>query len=116
MDYGENIVKDGKEYRRYKLQTNKGADNETLKQLADKDSHQVWSTADIPVGEGRPADIVEKLFEDLEAGEEDDQPRQETVEQIVVGSIVWLAGLILQRCWRLISNQRTFRPCFDYFD
>lgn len=47
-----------------------GADNKTLKQLADKESHKVWSTADIPVGEGRPEDIVEQLFEDLEADEE----------------------------------------------
>lgn len=71
LDFGEDIVKDGKEYKRYKLQINKGADNKTLRQLADKDSHKVWSTADIPVGEGSMEDAVDKLFEDLEAGEDD---------------------------------------------
>ena len=75
LDYGENIVKGGKEHRRYKLQINKGADNKILKQLADKNSHKVWSTADIPIGEGRPEDIVQKLFEDLEADGEGEQPK-----------------------------------------
>ena len=63
LDYGEKIVKDSKEYQRYKLQIGKGADKKTL---SDKDSHKVWSTAGIPVGEGCPEDIVEKLCEDLE--------------------------------------------------
>lgn len=66
LDNGENVVKSGKEYKRYKLQINKGADNPTLKQLANKDSHKVWSQADIPIGSGSPEQVVEKLFEDLE--------------------------------------------------
>ena len=43
LDNGEKIIKSGKEYKRYKFQINNGADNSTLKQLANKDSHKVWS-------------------------------------------------------------------------
>jgi len=71
LDNGETVVKSGKEYKRYKFQINKGADNSTLKQLANKDSHKVWSQADIPIGEGSPEEIVEQLFEGLEANLED---------------------------------------------
>ena len=71
LDNGEKIVKDGKEYKRFKFQINKGAENSTLKQLANKNSHKVWSQADIPIGEGSPDKIVEQLFEGLEANLED---------------------------------------------
>ncbi|KAL8703900.1 MAG: hypothetical protein Q9201_002912 [Fulgogasparrea decipioides] len=71
LDNGEKIIKSGKEYKQYKFQINKGADNSTLKELANKDSHKVWSQADIPIGEGSPEELVEQLFEDLEANMED---------------------------------------------
>ena len=67
LDSGEKFIKGGKEYKRYKFQINKGADNSTLKQLANKDSHKVWSQADIPIGEGSPEELVKRLFEGLEA-------------------------------------------------
>ncbi|KJX96291.1 hypothetical protein TI39_contig679g00001 [Zymoseptoria brevis] len=66
LDNADTIVKDGKTFKRYKFQVNKGAENPTLKTLADKNSHEVWSHADIPVGEGDPEDVVNHLFEDLE--------------------------------------------------
>ena len=67
LDNGEKIIKDEKEYRRYKFQINKGADNATLKQLANQDSHKVWSQADVPIGgEGLPDDKVTDLFSGLE--------------------------------------------------
>ena len=71
LDNGDKIVRDGKEYKRYKLQVNKDADNATLKDLANKDSHKVWSQTDVPIGEGTVEETVEKLFEDLEANLED---------------------------------------------
>ena len=71
MDNGEKIVQGGKEYKRYKFQINKGAENSTLKELANKDSHKVWSQADVPIGEDSPDKIVEQLFESLEANMED---------------------------------------------
>ncbi len=36
-----------------------------------KDSHQVWSQADVPIGEDSRDKIVEQLFEGLEAKMED---------------------------------------------
>lgn len=66
LDNAETIDRDGKKFRRYKFQVNKGADNPTLKTLADKNSHEVWSHADMPVEEGDPEEVVNKLFDDLE--------------------------------------------------
>lgn len=66
LDNGETFTKDGKEYKRYKFQVNKGADNKTLKELANKDSHKVWAEADMPVGEDDGRASVENLFADLE--------------------------------------------------
>ena len=74
LDNAETITKDGKEYKRYKWQVNKNADNPTLKELANKDSHRVWSQADIPINSdtsNAKAD-VEQLFADLEANMEDE--------------------------------------------
>ncbi|KAJ9284671.1 hypothetical protein DTO021C3_7701 [Paecilomyces variotii] len=67
LDNGEKITKDGKEYKRYKWQINKNAENATLKELANKDSHRVWSEADIPVTSDAAAakEAVEQLFEEL---------------------------------------------------
>ncbi|KAJ5086508.1 hypothetical protein NUU61_007815 [Penicillium alfredii] len=68
LDNGEKIVKEGKDYKRYKWQLNKNADNATLKELANKDSHKVWAEADVSVTTDASAAkaAVEKLFEDLE--------------------------------------------------
>ena len=71
LDYGEKIVKGGKEYRRYEFQVNKNAENLTLKQLANKDSHKVWSQTDVPIEEGSADETVEQMFEDLEANMKD---------------------------------------------
>lgn len=67
LDNGEKIVKDGKEYKRYKWQINKNAENATLKELANKDSHKVWSEADILITSGASSakGAVEQLFDDL---------------------------------------------------
>lgn len=67
LDNGEKLMKDGKEYKRYKWQVNKNAENATLKDLANKDSHKVWAEADIPVTSDASAAkaAVEQLFEDL---------------------------------------------------
>ena len=71
MDNGKKIVKGGKEYKRYKFQINKGAENSTLTEPANKDSHKAGSQADVPIGEDSPDKIVEQLFEGLEANIED---------------------------------------------
>lgn len=73
LDNGEKIMKDDKEYRRYKWQINKNAENATLKELANKDSHKVWSEADIPVTSDASAakDAVEQLFEELKKNMKD---------------------------------------------
>jgi hypothetical protein len=63
LDNADTIVKDGKKFKRYKFQVNKGADNPTL---ADKNSHEVWSQADMPVDDGDPEEVVNNLFDDLE--------------------------------------------------
>ncbi|KAJ6001654.1 hypothetical protein N7499_008847 [Penicillium canescens] len=67
LDHGEKVIKDGKEYKRYKWQLNKNAENSTLKELANKDSHKVWSEADVPVTSDTAdeKERVEKLFADL---------------------------------------------------
>ncbi|KAH9871023.1 hypothetical protein J1614_006597 [Plenodomus biglobosus] len=65
LDNGENFTKDDKEYKRYKLQVNKGAEDKTLKRLADKDSHTVWAQADAAIGEAGPDTLVKKMFDDL---------------------------------------------------
>jgi hypothetical protein len=66
LDNGETFTKDGKQYKRYKFQVNKGADDKSLRELADKNSHKVWAQADIPVGELDDYTAVENLFADLE--------------------------------------------------
>lgn len=67
LDNGEKFLKDNKEYKRYKWQLNKNADNATLKDLANKNSHQVWAEADIELGsdESDEKARVAKLFDDL---------------------------------------------------
>ncbi|KAI9709413.1 MAG: hypothetical protein M1812_007690 [Candelaria pacifica] len=68
VDFGEKLTKeDGKEYQRLKLQANKGAKDPTLKDMANKNPHKVWSEADVPIGEdsGDSNDKFEQVFEDL---------------------------------------------------
>ncbi len=56
LDYGETFIRDGKMYRRVNLQVNKNAENPTLKALVKKNSHEVWSHADV---------LIEKTQEDV---------------------------------------------------
>jgi len=66
LDNGETFTKGGKQYKRYKFQVNKGADDQALKQLANKDSHKVWAQADLPLENADSREAVVQLFEDLE--------------------------------------------------
>jgi hypothetical protein len=66
LDHGETFTKDGHQYKRFKFQVNKGAEDKTLKQLADKNSHAVYAEADLRLGQPDPHKAVENLFEDLE--------------------------------------------------
>jgi hypothetical protein len=67
LDNGETFPKDGKQYKRYKFQVNnKGADDKTLMELADKNSHKVWAQVDMPIGEDDDYTAVENLFAELE--------------------------------------------------
>lgn len=68
LDNGETFTKDGKEYKRYKWQINKNAENATLKDIASKDSHKVWAEADIPItsDNSKAKATVSQLFDDLE--------------------------------------------------
>lgn len=63
-------MKDGRRYKRYNLQANKGADNATLKEMANKNSHQVLAQADINRDDITTSDDdkVANLFGDLEQG------------------------------------------------
>lgn len=67
LDNGETVIKDGKTYKRYKLQVNKNASNPTLKDLANKDSHRVFGDADMPLDDSIPlTDRIDHFFQDLE--------------------------------------------------
>ena len=73
LDNGEKVLKNGAEYKRYKWQINKNANNPTLRELANKNSHKVWSEADVPInsdGSSAEADVGQ-LFEDLKANMKD---------------------------------------------
>jgi hypothetical protein len=70
LDFGPKIIKNGQEYRKIFFQLNKDADDSTIKKLADKNSHQVWSEADIPIKEQpsneEAAEIVDDVFTQLD--------------------------------------------------
>lgn len=70
LDNGETVKKGDREYRRYKWQLNKNAENSTLKRLAAKDSHKVWSQADVEIKKDANAEeaqsLVDEMFEQLE--------------------------------------------------
>nr|KMM64693.1 hypothetical protein CPAG_01045 [Coccidioides posadasii RMSCC 3488] len=68
LDHGETYEKDGKRYKRYKFQINKKADNPTLRQFANQDSHRVWAQADLEIGTIPDKEAVEKLFDDMQSG------------------------------------------------
>ncbi|KAG6235724.1 hypothetical protein E4U25_004464 [Claviceps purpurea] len=58
IDRGPKIDKDGIMYRRYYLQINKDAHDPTLKALAAKDPHAVWSYADVRMAEEPAKGVV----------------------------------------------------------
>jgi hypothetical protein len=71
LDNGEAFTENGKRKKRYNFQLNKGADNPTLKKLADKNSHKVWSYADVDLEDERSSeekldDFFNQLEENLE--------------------------------------------------
>ncbi|PYH75338.1 hypothetical protein BO82DRAFT_36729 [Aspergillus uvarum CBS 121591] len=67
LDNGENVTKEGKVYKRYKVQACKEASNSTIKSLASKNSHKVYAEADVPIDDSISVDDkIKKLFEDLE--------------------------------------------------
>jgi hypothetical protein len=66
IDNGETITKNGKQYKRYKVQANKGAENPTLRDIANHDSHRVLAQADLPLGEPDAGEVVGQFFEDLQ--------------------------------------------------
>lgn len=67
LDHGENYTKSNQTVHRLKFQLNKNAENSTLKKLAGKDSHKVWSHADfpVPVPEDRLSEVVDSTFATL---------------------------------------------------
>ncbi|EGE08028.1 hypothetical protein TMEN_6475 [Trichophyton mentagrophytes] len=69
LDVGDAFTRDGKEYRRYHWQLNRNAANSTIRQKAQKDSHKVWSFADVEIKQNPTTDdakdTAQKLFGDL---------------------------------------------------
>jgi hypothetical protein len=76
LDNAELFQKDGKTYKRFKWQLNRNAENSTLKKLAAKNSHKVWSYADVEVNEiadeRQAKDAIDNLFSQLERNMEDE--------------------------------------------
>lgn len=70
LDFGPKIIKDGQDYQKIYFQLNKDAEDSTIKKLADKNSHQVWSEADIPIKEQpsneEATEIIDDVFKDLD--------------------------------------------------
>ncbi|SMR54654.1 unnamed protein product [Zymoseptoria tritici ST99CH_1A5] len=68
LDYGDKFERDGKEYRRFKLQPNKQAANPTLKAMAAENSHQILAEADLQINPPPtdPKQAFNGLIEDLE--------------------------------------------------
>jgi len=68
LDYGEKFKKDDKEFRRLNFQLNKDAERKTLKDLANKNPHEVWAKADVPLDTGNKTEdeVFEDIFNDLE--------------------------------------------------
>jgi hypothetical protein len=76
LDNAEVFQKDGKKFKRFKWQLNKNAENSTLRKLAAKNSHKVWSYADIEIDENADRQkakyAVNDLFSQLEQNMEDE--------------------------------------------
>ncbi|KAF2228286.1 hypothetical protein BDZ85DRAFT_255723 [Elsinoe ampelina] len=65
LDNGETVTKDGQQYKRYKLQANKDADDKAIRDLAKKNSHLVLSQADLPLDKFGPEEATDYLFGEL---------------------------------------------------
>ncbi|KKZ63019.1 hypothetical protein EMCG_02637 [[Emmonsia] crescens] len=70
LDNGDIVTRDGDQYRRYKFQLNKNAQNSILKDEAQKDSHKVWAQVDVQVKENPTYEesktVVREAFDDIE--------------------------------------------------
>lgn len=66
LDFGETIIKNGKEHRRFKFQLNLNAEDATLKKLAAQNSHKVYSTADVEIKADRNKEEVKEAMEDFQ--------------------------------------------------
>lgn len=64
-DWGDTFWRDGNQYKRVKIQANKGADNPTIRALAQKDSHKILAEADLEIGALSDDEAIDQLFEDL---------------------------------------------------
>lgn len=49
IDNGEIVVRNGQEYKQYKFQANKEAENSTIRKIAEKNPHGVLAVAEIRV-------------------------------------------------------------------
>ena len=67
LDYGETFNRGGKKVRHVKGQPNKGAGNQSLKDLAAKNSYQVVAEAFIPIDSADSKEAVKEMFDDLRA-------------------------------------------------
>lgn len=69
LDHAGIVEKNGKKYKRLSLQPNKNAKNSTIKELAQKDSHQILAQADILVEQNPKTEQsrLRDLFSDLRA-------------------------------------------------
>ncbi|KAI4178805.1 MAG: hypothetical protein LQ346_007342 [Caloplaca aetnensis] len=84
VDIGPIVVKDGEEFRRYKWQLNRSADDSTLAKMEQENQHKVWAEADVPVcaDKSKASEASEKMFDDMEADikrrEEEEEAAKET--------------------------------------
>ncbi|KAL3454152.1 hypothetical protein BJX65DRAFT_301939 [Aspergillus insuetus] len=68
LNNGELVTKDGKAYRRYKLQANKNTSNPIIKDLAAQNSHRVSAKADVPINDSKSnEEKIDNLLDDLYA-------------------------------------------------
>ncbi|KAG6260167.1 hypothetical protein E4U49_005182 [Claviceps purpurea] len=81
LDYGNIIKEEGRTVRRFQLQLNAGARNPTLKALANKDTHAIWSYADIPLYEKPETESEEEKTEREEEKTEREEEKTEREEE-----------------------------------
>lgn len=65
LDFGPTIKKGEKEYKKYYLQLNKNASDPSLRKLAEKDSHKVWSEAEVEIKPNPTPEEAKAAFEDV---------------------------------------------------